>query len=371
MPARTMGRHPGNTSPLYSTKSAVPSQIALDSLTVSVAADPENVYIDHLMSLPGSEWQLRRGFSGIQVKTFSASGIALGISRVQYTLEIGRVVISLNAKALGRLYRRGITLETLLPLIQALCSTGVVHLTVDQLRKALVLRADAVVNVPVDPELIPGYVGALGVLRGGRGFVYERYSRTSVAFRNSGRQRDTRLAAYGKAAELQKPDNADLRQALGQEGCAAFDNVLRLERQARTFKAVRALGDGLKGEVELGQLLASTTTPVSDLLAHLIEQLPAAADLVDAYELISRGEGYQDVLKDFGRRSIARDCKGDTQCVRDLLRFADRSNNRDRWFKDFKPVLRAMAAQDAGITDEEASGLLADLLERVRVAERA
>ena len=317
--------------------------LALDSLRVQLPPGvPVNLRRGGFVHVPrfdmatgelvSEKWQAPRQSHGINGFILPGPGTGL--------------VCDLSAKVRGNGYPDGITREALPEVADALTATRVCEVTADDLLEADVKAADPTDLVHVGgADDLARHLRAFGILEASGGFNVTPYEREGIALNRMRRGGRDRLILYDKHRQMTgyKAGRDFLTEYPAVAG--RIEGTMRAERHARRIASVRRCAGRERGRVSLGDLYATSRSPIADLYDEAAAPLSAPVVADDFLGYVRAGFSAAKARGRVGADRILAAHGWDLDRVEALLREADaiRGGHRNvsRELKHFREAAAA------------------------------
>lgn len=286
----------------------------------------------------------------------SKTEVPHGLGNIRYSETAHACDIEFSSKLLLEQYPEGIHAGTFGRVVEVINSTGAVTVCPLGLAEATVTRADVAINLDLGYDRLPEFFRALKVLDVNTRYRFDASHKTTVNIASRNRKASEKMRIYGKRDELTRAKNREFIRAAGPGVFKRLEGVLRFEREANSFKALRDYvepenSDKFDGNrVKLWGLLRSGLNPVADMFDAVA--IPGNAfQLFDDIEAL-REAGYspQQTVSHLGRLHIASRCGTLEELRAAAEKLAPSRSASYRWFATLKPVWAELQAQQSGFT---------------------
>ena len=302
--------------------------------------------------------------------------VPYGLGNIRYSEVAHACDVEFSSKLLLDQYPEGIHAGTFDRVAEVINSTGVLTVCPLGLAEATVTRADVAVNLDLGYTRLPEFFQALRVLDVNTKYKFDTSHKTTVNIASRNRKASEKMRIYGKRDELTRAKNREFIRAAGSGVFKRLEGVMRFEREANSFKALRQCvepdnTDKFDGNrVKLWGLLQSKLNPVADMFDSVA--IPGNAfQLFDDIEAL-REAGYsaQQTVSHLGRIHIARQCGTLDELKAAAEKLAPTRSAVYRWFGQLKPIWCELQAQRSGFSSRASMMAVIDgLRHMLRVAE--
>ena len=194
----------------------------------------------------------------------------------------------------------------------------------------------------------------------------------TVTFSSRAKRASHRLTAYGKGQEMELAKNREFIRAAGMGVYNALSGSLRVERNARSYSALRDCAGRERGRVTLLELLNGDRQPVADLFDNIQAGTSVRGLFDEVEQMHASGLKFYQIEKQLGQRHIIEQCNGDLNAVRELIQTCVRGNV-SRYIRQYRDVLASMLAKDVAESDDDDGDgptweLVRDVQQRLRAA---
>lgn len=282
---------------------------------------------------------------GTSSEWYECNNITHGFKRVKYTPYSDKCEVEFSAKCLLEDYPKGVNIDTLERVGDTMTETGLVDVPAETLAGGTVRRADVARNLELTHPA-ETYLPALRTMQSNTRYHFDEH-KGSVVFRSKSKRASERLTAYSKGRELRLAKNREFLKAAGVGVFHKLRGVLRVERNARSFSALRECAGQGSGPVKLLTLLeASEQQPVADLFDRIGGSTHYRLFFNSVEGMINSGMKPYEVIKFYGQLHILEQCQFNMDNVKSLLKVMYKGRGW-RAEKEFREVLKGyLAGQD-------------------------